>query len=312
MKHEGWRTSLVAMTSIYIILFSLPAYGQAVSIDKAVAIALSNHPAARSKSTIAQQAERALMLDELARQVKAAYMEVVYCGQRLDIMRQHAAYFDTLIDVAEIRLTSDSINQLPMVSAGSIYAAYQSRMYAAQEELNRATIRLCLLLYITGGKIETEDTELNLYQIHHDKTDRFDAVKHKALYDAKLTEAKKTAELEKNRLFSRRARIIQAETDAKQKIYEIEYRKFADTLNVEALKSLLNQHYVQISFYRENLLVEANLILENIENDFATGRITDYTDAFTRLTNAVSAKLNHLEYVYLYNQTALELEYLTQ
>ena len=296
--------------------------------------------------TSSHQAERALTLDELAWQVKAAYMDAVYCSQRLRTMQEYDQYFEALISVAEIHWTADSISELAKVSAGTRYAAYQSRMYIAEEELKRAETRLCQLMYLPDAKIVTSQTELNLYEIHSEKpaNERFDPVKHKAVDEAQLIEAESLVKLEKSKLFPavhagyidqhiegldsyrgwmaglsiplwfqpQRARIKQAEIDVRQKTNETEYRQFADMQHVETLKSLLNEYFVQISFCRENLLIEAQLTLDELEKDFSAGRITDYAEAFTKLNNAVSAQLTHLEYINLYNQTALELEYETQ
>jgi hypothetical protein len=52
--------------------------------------------------------------------------------------------------------------------------------------------------------------------------------------------------------------------------------------------------------------------LEKVEKDFSAGLITNYAEAFSQVNNAVSAQINHLEYIFLFNQTALELEYYTQ
>ena len=109
-----------------------------------------------------------------------------------------------------------------------------------------------------------------------------------------------------------RARIKQAEIDVQAKTNETEYRQFADQQHVETLKSLLNEYFVQVSFSKENLLVEAKLMLAEVEKDFSEGHISNYAETFTKVNNAVSAQLNHLEYINLYNQTALELEYYTQ
>ena len=296
--------------------------------------------------TSARQTERALTLDNLVWQVKSAYMDVVYFRQRLYIMQEHNPYFEALISIAEVRLTVDSISELTMVSTGVRYAAYQSRMYIAEEELNRAEIRLCQLMYLPDGNIEPDDFELELYRIHIEKNadERFDPVKHKAMDDAQLTEAKSLVKLEKSKLYPaihvgyiyqniegmndfhgwmaglsiplwmqpQRARIKQAEIDAKMKVGEMEYQQFADMQHVETLKSLLNEYFVQISFSRENLLVEARLMIEEVERDFSADRITNIAETITKVNNAVSAKLNCLEYINLYNQTALELEYYTQ
>ena len=295
--------------------------------------------------TSARQAERALTLDELAWQVKSAYMDAVYYRQRLRIMQEHNHYFEALISIAEIYLTADSIAELEKVSAGTLYAAYQGRMYIAEEELKRAETRLRQLIYYPGG-IEISQTELELYQIHPDKSvnERFESVKHQAVDDAQQQETKSVVELEKSKLFPgihagylnqhiegmnnfqgwmvglsvplwirpQQARIKQAEIDVQIKANETEYRQFAGSQHVETLMSLLNEYFVQISFSKENLLVEAKLTLEKIEQDFSAGQITNYTEAFTKVNNAVSSKLNHLENINYYNQTALELEYFTQ
>ncbi len=303
---------------------------------------------ARHYRTIASanQSERALTLDELAWQVKAAYLDVVYHRERLQIMQDHDHYFEALISTAEIHLAADSIPELVKVSAGTRYAAYQSRVYIAEEELKRAETRLRQLMYVTDGEIAVNQRELELYQIHPGKAInvRLDPVKHKAMDDAQLQEAKSAIVLEKSKLYPgvhagyiyqhiegmnnyqgwmvglsiplwaqpQRARIKQAEIDLKVKTNETEYRQFSDQQHIETLKSLLNEYFVQVSFGKENILVEAKLILEEVEKNFSEGHITDYSEAFAKVTNAVSAKLNQLEYISLYNQTALELEYYTQ
>jgi len=297
---------------------------QSLSMDEAVEVAMTNHPVARNIAltqqshhctiTSTQQAEQILTLDKLAWQVKSAYMEAVYHRRRLPIMQEHSHYFEALISVAEIHLAADSITELKRVSTGTRYAIYQSRMYIAEEELKRAETLLCQLLYLPFGTIEPSETDLELYQIHSDKLlhERFEPVKHKALDEAHLWEAQSLLKLEKSKLFPQRARIKQAEIEVKMKANETEYRQFAAMQHVENLQSLLNEYFVQISLSKENMLVEARLTLQAVEKDFAAGRITNYAETFVKVSNAVSAKLNHLEYTNLYNQTALELEFCTQ
>ncbi len=295
----------------------------------------------------AAKAERALTIDELKWQVKAAYFDVVYYHERLRIMQEHDHYFEALINTAEIYLAADSVAELIKVSAGTRYAAYQSRMYIAEEELKRAETRLRQLMYLPNEEFVTQQTELELYQIHPDKDldIRFDPIKHRVADDAKLEVLESAVALEKSKLFPaiyagyinqhingidnnyqgwmvglsvplwiqpQRSRIKQAEVDVQIKAHETTYNQFANAQHIETLKSLLNEYFVQISFSKENLLVEAKLLLEEIEQDFVAGHITNYADTFSKAHHAVSAKLNHLEYLSLYNQTALELEYYTQ
>ena len=293
-----------------------------------------------------RQTEQTLTLDKLAWQVKSAYMDVVCCSQRLRIMQEHSHYFEALISVAEIHLAADSITDLTRVSTGARYAAFQSRMYIAEEQLKRAENLLCQLMYLPEGVVEISETDLELYQIHPEKSfdERFDPAKHKAMDEAQLQEAESLVKLEKSKLFPavhagyiyqhieginnyqgwmaglsvpfwafpQRARIKQAEIEVKMKANETEYRQFAAMQHVETLQSLLNEYFVQISMSKENMLVEAKLTLQEVERDFVAGRITNFAEAFTKVSNAVSAKVNHLEYINLYNQTALELEFCTQ
>ena len=294
----------------------------------------------------AQQAARTLTVEELAWKVKAAYTDVVYYNQRLEIMLEHAPLFEALIYVAEARMTADSISDLERVSTGARYAAFISRMYIAQEEAKRAELRLRQIMNLPDEEIKISQTTLGLYQIHPDKpvNERFNPVKHNAFDDAMLSEAQAAVNLEKSRMYPaihagyvyqniegagrfqgwmagmslpvwvqpQRARIKQAQTDLKIKEMETKYRQFSDNVHVETLKSLLNDYFLLISFSRENLLVEAGLIVDEVEKNFLAGRITDFAGAFTKLGDAVNSHLNYLEYMSLYNQTALELEFFTQ
>jgi len=303
-----------------------------LSLDEAVSISKTNHPIARNaalaemkdaltqkqkrnrkaqhnlKATSTRQAERVLKLDELAWKVKSAYMEAVYFRQRLQIFQEHASYFEALIDVTEIHLSADTISELVWVSAGTQYGSFQCRMYIAEEELLRAETHLLQLLYFQSEKIELKETELNLYLIHPNKPldERFEPVKHKALSVALHVEAESALKLVKRKYKK------QAEIDLMIKVNETGYRQFFNRLHVTMLKSRLNEYYVQISYSKENLLLEAQLVMEEIKKDFSAERISNYAEAFKKVNNAVSVKLNHLEYIFLYNQTALELEYYTQ
>jgi len=265
----------------------------------------------------AMQAERLLKIEEIAWKVKSSCFDVIYHRSCLQTMQEHVHYFEALISLAEMRFDMDSISELSMVSAGTCYATFHCNMYLAEEELNRAESRLQQLMYFSDN-VDISDIELELYQIHPDKPadERFEPIKHQAVDDAYLAKAKANViYISKSKLFKtkrQRARIKNAEIDEKILTNEIEYHKFSDEQHIETLRPLLNEYFVLLSFSNENKLVESNLILEEIELEFSLGRITDLTDALTKLNNALSAKLKHLEYIRLYNQTALELEYYTQ
>ena len=296
-------------------------------------------------TTSANRTERALTLDELTWQVKAAYLNLVCCKERLSVMQEHDRYFEALINTAEIYLASDTIDELVRVSTGARYAAYQSSMYIAEEEAKRAEARLRQLLY-TDEPIDILQTKSRLYEIHPDRNpaDRFEPVNRKAADHARSEVAKSTIAVEKSKLFPavhagyinqyipgtgnyggwmlgisvplwwqpQLSRIKQAEIDFRMKENETKYNRFSDLQHTEMLKSLLNEYFVQISFSSENLLTEAELILAEIEKQFAEGKINNHAATFTKAHNAISAKLNHLEYINQYNQTALELEFYTR
>ena len=291
-----------------------------------------------------QQAKQILTVEELAWKVKAAYMDVVYYRQRLEIMQEHAPRFEVLIDIAEARMLADSMPELTRISIGARYAAYISSLYIANEEAKRAELSLKRIMNIPDEQIDISQKILNMYQIHPHKpfNERFTPIKHQALYDAQIAEAQSVIQLEKSRLFpsihagyiyqsiegtgqhqgfmlgvsipvwAQRARIRQAQIDLATRENETQYSQFADTQHVEILKSLLNEYFILISYSRENTLVEAELIYEEIENDFLSGRITDFAATFTKLHDAINKELKHLEYISLYNHAALELEFFTQ
>jgi len=293
-----------------------------------------------------QQAKRALTLDELAWKVKSAYMDAVYYRQRLSILMEHAPKFEAIIDEAELHMYADSTSEIVRVSTGARYATFISRLYIAKEEAKRAEMRLRVAMNLHDETIQISQSTLELYQIHPDRlpSERFIPKKHNAIDDAYIIESQSIINLEKSRLFPavhagyvlqnlegvgsnqgwmvglslpvwaqpQKARVKAAEINLKILELETQERQFTAINHVETLKSLLNEYFLLISFSRENLLIEAQLILNQIENDFFDNQITDYADAFTKMNNAVNAKLNYLEYISLYNQTALELEFFTQ
>jgi hypothetical protein len=300
---------------ISLLVFSLSAKSQSLNIDDVVNVALTNNPIARNIA-LKDSWQQAIVLYELQWQVKAAYFDVIYHYNRLNTIYMHDNYFEAFMSMVEIYIDADSISELTKFSTGAFFASHQSHRYVAAEELKRAERRLRQIMYIEMPSIELSSTDFDLYQIHPNRLaiDRFNALEHKYFDDNQLLKAQSAIKNEKKRWLypKRRARISKAQAHADATAYEIEYRKFYNLQRIEILKSLLNEYYVQITLSNEVLLIEAALALKDLETRFIDGHISNYAEAFKVATDAVNAKLNRLEYIRLYNLTALELEYYTR
>ena len=76
---------------------------------------------------------------------------------------------------------------------------------------------------------------------------------------------------------------------------------------IENLKIQLDKYFIHISFYRENALHKADLLIQTANQQFQKKEI-EYIAYFEALESALKIQLDYLEKVKLYNQTAIELE----
>ncbi len=79
------------------------------------------------------------------------------------------------------------------------------------------------------------------------------------------------------------------------------------------LRSLIQQlrkFQISLNFYKENVIPNADLMLEQAQKGFANGEI-NYMEYIQGLTRALQVHFNHLDIINQYNQTLIQIEYIT-
>jgi cobalt-zinc-cadmium resistance protein CzcA len=89
---------------------------------------------------------------------------------------------------------------------------------------------------------------------------------------------------------------------------DYEYQKFSIQKTIENLKIQLDKLFVQISYFRENALNQADLLLKNDWVKFTNQEIK-YHEYLLSVGTSFKIKLDYLESLRQYNLAAFQLEY---
>jgi cobalt-zinc-cadmium resistance protein CzcA len=69
------------------------------------------------------------------------------------------------------------------------------------------------------------------------------------------------------------------------------------------------KHQGSLTYYEENALPQANLIIENAKKSFQSGAI-NYIEYFQSVQQALDIKINYINTLNGYNQAIINIEYL--
>jgi cobalt-zinc-cadmium resistance protein CzcA len=104
------------------------------------------------------------------------------------------------------------------------------------------------------------------------------------------------------------AKIKEARINQKITANETEYQKLYLKKNIENLQIRLNQYFVNISYFRENALDEAETIIQSSVNQLIDKKIT-YSVYLGNIIKAYGIRSSYLTAIRLYNETAIEMEH---
>ncbi|WP_221406495.1 TolC family protein [Reichenbachiella sp. 5M10] len=114
-------------------------------------------------------------------------------------------------------------------------------------------------------------------------------------------------------LFGSKAHISQIQA-AEYRRQTTEAQLEATTIQLQGkLKALVEQyskHQSSLKYYNENALPQSDLILAQAQKGFDSGSI-NYNEYTLGLTMALNIKFNYLETLNMYNQTLIQIEYIT-
>jgi len=285
------------------------------------------------------KSDQALSLKQLTSMVKSAYMKWLFDRMVIQQTLSEAELCGDFENYFSANLP-DSL-MLPKASAQSLYADVQRRLYIAEEEFKYSTNQMKQLLCISEMPV-LSDTTMELYAIaaFRPGKDKFEPWTYIDYYEQKqkltdcevnLERSKLTPEI-KGGYFTQQieqqygfrgymiglnfpvffngqsAKIKEAKINREIAKNELEFQKSNLRSTIENLQVRLDQDFVSISYYRENALPEADLIINNSLQRLADKKIT-YNVHLENITKAFGMKLAYLVELRNYNETAIELEH---
>ena len=108
--------------------------------------------------------------------------------------------------------------------------------------------------------------------------------------------------------FSQNSTIKQAKINSDIALNNLEYQKFNIEKEVENLLFELNKHFKQIIFYKDHALLQAEQLIYTSKIQYEKEEI-DYFEYIQGISTGLKLKMNYLETLNNYNQTAIQLEY---
>ncbi|HEX2934400.1 MAG TPA: TolC family protein, partial [Bacteroidales bacterium] len=235
-----------------------------------------------------------------------------------------------------------NIDSASYVAIQSRYADIQNRNFQAAQDYKLATNQVKRLLFVTDN-IAPTDTTLEMYAINPKTSgpDKFYPATHIQLYDQTIQLSKWEANYERAKLFPeitagyfnqeiehinglegfmvglsvplwffpQKTKIRQAIINRDIAKNERDYNQFELELRIENLKIELDKLFVQISFFTENVLKQADQQEQSVISRYKSNTIP-VLEMFDQLNPIYSKRLEFLTILKHYNQLAVELEFL--
>jgi heavy metal efflux system protein len=288
------------------------------------------------------ESEQQLVIRDIIAQVKVAWFRWVFSLQKVHAIEKEAALFeDYMKSVNQDSVLSEDSISLEKLDFQTKYAESQNRLFQATEDYKIATNQILQLLF-TDENLVPSDTIMEMYAIDVKTAgpDKFYPVRYIDYYTELSNLKKAEVGLERAKLFPefyvgyfnqelmhvngfqgisagltiplwyfpQKSRIKEAQISHKISLNDLEYQKFIIQKKIENLRIKLDQLFVQISYYRENALIQAD-VLEKIARGQYEKQIIGYPELMQRISPVFATRLEYLEKIMVYNTTAVELEY---
>jgi cobalt-zinc-cadmium resistance protein CzcA len=294
------------------------------------------------KQIALSKAEQQIIINDITAKVKIAWFQWIYSWDKLSLIKNESALYSDFLRIAQLHHELGETDLLEKTMAETKFAEIQSRMFQAEEDFKIYT-NLIKQLLCSNENIMPADTSLELYPIQTSKADsnKFSPDKHVTYYEQNYLVKKAEAGLERSKylpaisggyfnqqiddvkgfegfklgvsvpiwFLPQSAKIKEAAVKREIASNELEYQKFYLAKRIENLKTQLDQIFVQISYYRENALKQADLLEKTATLQYKKQDI-EYFEYIQSISTAYSIRLNYLEKLLNYNTTAVELEYL--
>jgi len=291
------------------------------------------------KLTSLRESDAEIMKKAIAAKVKSAYCFWVYLNKRLEVVAQEKDLYSDLSRIADLHFQLGESDRLEQVMAAARQAQVEIKYNMLQDDLVIARNKLKQLI-LTDEEIVPAEQEFELYMI--DKSSPDTGYTGELL----LSRYRKTVELENSRLatekyrffpgisagyfyqdigafkgltgwqagltfplwfFPVKAKISQAKIDRDIAENNLAFQETFVENEIENLLFDLNKYFKQIVYYHEYALVQADELIKTTGLLYEKEEI-DYFGYIQGISEGLQLKLNFLETINNYNQTAIQLE----
>jgi cobalt-zinc-cadmium resistance protein CzcA len=285
------------------------------------------------------QIENEIIKKQLTAQVKSAYYFWIYLHNRLEILNEKKDLYSDLIRISELHYKVGATNLLEKTMAAARQAEVEIEYNMLQDDLIIAQNKLKQLI-ITEEEIVPSNPGLELYMVEKPSPD--------ADYKGKLLLAsfEKNSEVKQAQLNAERSgffpeiftgyfyqdigvykglngwqlgmafplwflpgnsEIKKAKVERDMALNTLEHQKFIIEKDIENLLFNLNKYFKQIEFFKKYALVQADELIKTASVQFEKEEI-EYTEFIHGISTGLNLKMEYLETVNNYNQTAIQLE----
>ncbi|HEY4788507.1 MAG TPA: TolC family protein, partial [Bacteroidales bacterium] len=231
-------------------------------------------------------------------------------------------------------------SNLKRITAETHYAEYQNLLFQAEQDYRLVNNQLQQEMNVSGNFVPADSTlELYAIEILNSGPDKFYPASSISFYNETFVLRQAELSVERSKLFPeftggyfnhqinhiggfqgiklgvsfplwyfpQKSKITEARINLEMAKNDLDYQEFNLTKEIENMKILLDKYFVQISYYRENALHKADLLIQYANQQFKKGEI-DYSAYFDNLEMALKIQLDYLETIKSYNQTAIQME----
>ncbi|MBN2213399.1 MAG: CusA/CzcA family heavy metal efflux RND transporter [Bacteroidales bacterium] len=283
--------------------------------------------------------ENEIINKELTAQVKSAYYFWIYLHNRLEILNEQKNLYSDLIRISELHYKLGATNLLEKTMAAARQAQVEIEYNMLQDDLIIAQNKLKQLI-VTDEEIIPASPELVLYMVSKPSPDS--DYKGKLL----LSLLEKNSEVKQAQLGTERSaffpeisagyfyqdigafkglygwqiglafplwfppvnsNIKKAKAERDIELNTLEQHKFSIEKDIENLLFDLNKYFKQIEFFKKYALVQADELIKTASIQFNKEEI-EYTEFIHGISTGLNLKMEYLETINNYNQTAIQLE----
>lgn len=283
-----------------------------------------------------------LSINELTAQLKSEWFEWVFAQNKLALVENEIKVFEDNLGDAFPDTMPTGNELLTLTMAQTKYGEVQTRKFQADADYKMATNRMKKILFTTDN-IAPADTTLEMYAITTKTSgpDKFFPATHLQFYNQHVKLKTQETNYERSRLFPeitagyfnqqimgisglqgfmigitvplwfmpQKTKIKQAIIQRNMAQNELDYQSYELELKIENLKTELDKDFVQISFYSENALKQADMLEQSLLSRYKNKEIL-INEFLIAIRDVYATRLEFLDIVKHYNQVAVELEFL--